>query len=332
MEPAGSAPPLRGNCKKILSIFTLRPTVRSHAPPTAPAPSDALRRRRRWSAALCGLAAGLLLSLGVGQRPSSAGERMAPVVLVHGAPKLKTTPSGDLKRWNRADVTVTLDASLEQLGPGARDAVVLGFGTWIESQQRLPALRFDHGAGATPSLEPDGKNTVMFAAIDIPGHKNDLAITIGFANPSTGHIVETDIIINARRHFALLEGTQPAAHPPAACQSRYDLQNVITHEVGHFFGLDEDDEDATTTMYFKISACETHKRDLTDVDRSVMTSLYEGADFGAGDERATNGCAVVPRGSIPIESDGMLVLAGMVAAAVSLRRAGAARWPRAPRP
>ena len=49
---------------------------------------------------------------------------------------------------------------------------------------------------------------------------------------------------------------------------------MATHESGHVYGLGEDMQDTTTTMYIRSSPCETHKRALSTADQQVMTALY----------------------------------------------------------
>lgn len=59
-----------------------------------------------------------------------------------------------------------------------------------------------------------------------------------------------------------------------ACGYAYDLENVMAHEVGHFLGLGEDTGDGWVTMFHCTSACETHKRSLTQADIGRLTDRY----------------------------------------------------------
>ncbi|MFW5740775.1 MAG: matrixin family metalloprotease, partial [Myxococcota bacterium] len=99
------------------------------------------------------------------------------------------------------------------------------------------------------------------------GHENDLAITVSYVAPS-GAILESDIVINTRHTFHV---------DASGCSHAYDLRSVVTHEVGHFYGLGEDTTDTETTMYYKTLACETKKRSLSDPDVETVAYLYEGA-------------------------------------------------------
>lgn len=258
--------------------------------------------------------------------------------VVSGTPQEKVTQQGKPERWKRRDVVIAVDSSVDQLGPLAQDAIQRAFGAWLGVGADLPNLTFKSAKGLVASQTPDGVNSVLLAPIDIPGHQNDLAVTIGFADPTTGELVEADIVINSRHPFAVLDQsgypitdntsdgdddpgtddddeTTPDDETPSTvgedqakgallaqrsatttsaeaattttsasctgnaaqtrrCGGTYDIENVMTHEAGHFFGLGEDTEDATATMFQCTSPCETHKRAPHPGDVSAMTLAY----------------------------------------------------------
>jgi hypothetical protein len=230
---------------------------------------------RRTAIALFALAA-VLVTLHVG--------REAPA-RVHdpNVQKISLTRHGIPQRWFLNEVTIVVDSSVYELDPRARLAVERAFVEWLSSGSRLPNLTFAEGQGLRPSLKPDGVSSIMYAPIDVEGHEDDLAITIGFADDDTGEINEVDIVINSTQHFAILnelsttsaQNSCTGAFEPRSCAHRYDLQSVMTHEAGHFFGLAEDRENNTSTMFSCTSRCETHKRRLTPGDLSSISSLYE---------------------------------------------------------
>jgi hypothetical protein len=142
-----------------------------------------------------------------------------------------------------------------------------------------------------------------------------LAVTIAFSDPVSGEIVEADVVINSKHQFAALaEDTEQAKESNlqtqsqtvagrcvtnsdgARCDRKYDIQNVMTHEAGHFFGLAEDVEETGATMYECISACETHKRKLNSDDAAALTELYaEGfAPEGQAEAAGCSGAHVAP--------------------------------------
>lgn len=297
---------------------------------SAPQGSSAARPRAsaRRLAGYVALGAGLAL---VGTATLSLVVSEPEQVVLHGAPAVKRTPKGNEVRWRKKATTVYIDASVDQLGPGARDAIRNAFGTWLQTEAKLPALTFASTSGVRLEAKPDGKNSVIFAPITVKGHERDLAITLTYSDEKTGDIIESDIVINANYPYELLEDSESGPprvdgrhddededapedddgdhdhgaveldadgearpHVNTAVRSErrsscvaqqvqatcgrdvYDLENVMTHEVGHFFGLGEDVNDTAATMYVCTNRCETHKRKLTSADASVLTALYAG--------------------------------------------------------
>jgi hypothetical protein len=295
-RPRAFAPSLRPN-----SIFTLRPLYRTEQPPDAREgePPTTPRARRTWPWAAGGLVVGLGLA-GLVLLSVDGERREAPVVLINGTPQLKPTNAGGVQRWTAgATVLVVIDPSVDELGRGASDAVMNAFGAWLGSGAKLPKLRFETRRAETRKVERDGVSSVVHAPITIPGHRDDLAITIGYSDADTGRILEADVVINSAKSFAVLDGDEkrPGATRDDAsrCGYRYDLQNVITHEVGHFFGLGEDGDDLNATMFFKTGKCELKKRDLEPLDTSTMVGLYA-QDTQPTEADPASGCAVSGNG------------------------------------
>ncbi len=200
--------------------------------------------------------------------------------IVSGNPALKKGSDGESVRWHSRKSKIYFDASLDNAGKYAREAVQLGFGTWIGSGARLPSLDFDSTRGAAFGQLPNGKSEVMYGPITLAGHENDLALTVTFSDPKTGEVVESDMIFNSKHPFGILPYTPPTVAPsasaqsPVSCEQRYDLQSVATHEAGHFFGLGEDFDAKPATMYYTTGRCETNKRVLQGSDETTMSALY----------------------------------------------------------
>jgi hypothetical protein len=209
-----------------------------------------------------------------------------------GSPGFRSTPSGQQVHWSKNAVTIYIDDSLKHLGPGADEAVMQAFGQWVGSDQKLPGLSFDTGK---TSAEPkqDGMSTVSYAKIQVPGHEHDVAITMTYSNDKTGEIVEADVVLNALYPMGTLTPKAPSKanddknedddknnhnwrsqEESVDCANRYDAQNVVSHEAGHFFGLGEDMTERNATMFLSIDKCETHKRVLGATDTTAITTLY----------------------------------------------------------
>ena len=234
--------------------------------------------------------------------------------VMSGVARTKLNERGQELRWKQRDIVIAIDSSVDELGPGAREAVQGAFASWLESDAVLPKLSFDSTNGRVPSERPDGVNAVMVAPIEIPGHRQDLAITLTFSDVVTGEIIEADLVINSRHDFGVLDfdedeheareddtdqhdrtgddrESSDGERRTELCQRRYDLQNVATHEAGHFFGLGEDVEEQETTMYQSIQRCEVMKRTIESGDRLAIGGLYVGnLESPAEPEESAKGC------------------------------------------
>jgi hypothetical protein len=231
--------------------------------------------------------------------------------VVSGKAQTKTTSTGAHEKWAAGTpVTIVLDGSLDTLGPNARTAVRDAFGTWVASGVSLPSLTLDHQSGAGRAAR-DGVNRILVGPITLAGHEKDVAATIAYADDRTGAIVEVDMIFNSKYAFDVLDPDDKK------CAKDYDLQNIATHEAGHFFGLGEDLEDPTTTMYFRSATCEVTKRALSAPDRDAMMGLYPLRTS------ATDQSGSVPTGADDASSDGAKRGCGARIAPVDARCDGA---------
>jgi len=253
-------------------------TVKPSFEPGSPAPK--LNPKRKLSASVVALGA-LSAVLGLGGAAGISHLRARPTLtmqIVSGNPALKKSSDGESVRWHANKNKLYLDASLDRMGEHAREAVQLGFGTWLGSGAKLPSLSFDTTKGAEFGKEPNGKSEVMYGPIKLQGHENDLALTVTFSDPKTGDVVEADMIFNSNHPYGLLpyQVSAGAMTPDdlTLCAQKYDLQSIATHEAGHFFGLGEDYDANTATMFYTTGRCETNKRVLQTSDESTMDALY----------------------------------------------------------
>jgi hypothetical protein len=101
-----------------------------------------------------------------------------------------------------------------------------------------------------------------------------IAVTWTWYYPDTGQVVDQDIIMSASLPWSYT----PVSNPDAVCGDpySYDVQNILTHEVGHVFGLDDlyNRADQDLTMYGYGDKGELKKDTLGQGDKSGMTALY----------------------------------------------------------
>jgi Matrixin len=251
------------------TLHSVKRSLGAHA--GGPAPS-----RRKLSTKVVTLGAfSAVLGLNVAASLSRLRTRTDPVVqIVSGTPVLKKSLDGDSVRWHSGEATLYLDASLDALGSQARDAVRLGFGTWLSSGANLPGLSFDSTKGAQFGQTANGQSEISYGPITVPGHETALALTIIFSDSKTGEVLEADMRFNSLYPYGLLSGKDGSDDEKASYEDKYDLQNVATHEAGHFFGLGEDYDATSATMYYTTGPRETNKRVLQTSDETTMDSLY----------------------------------------------------------
>jgi hypothetical protein len=106
----------------------------------------------------------------------------------------------------------------------------------------------------------DGYNVVAWSL-----YYNKQAIAVTYIWYTGDSIIETDTIMNTRFKWSL---TGEAG--------KMDVQNIMTHEFGHWCGLDDlyADEDYWLTMYGYASYGETYKRTLGLGDILGLQELY----------------------------------------------------------
>ena len=155
--------------------------------------------------------------------------------------------------------------------------------------QRLAGFDWHAGTG-----DASNQNIVIFRQ-DTPGDEVDrwvhtlgaLAITTVTFESSTGRLLDADVEINDTSF------TFTTCNPDDVdCIVEFDLQNTLTHELGHVVGLDHppnDEPDAfEATMFASASRGDTEKRDLAVDDANGLCAIYPAADpepgecFGVG--------------------------------------------------
>ncbi len=110
--------------------------------------------------------------------------------------------------------------------------------------------------------------------------RGSIAVTTTTFNSRTGELLDADIEFNAEVY------TFTACTPPEpGCTVAYDIQNTLTHEIGHVFGLDHPPVSQPAvieaTMYHSAPRGEIKKRDLASDDIDGLCFIYPaGAEVG----------------------------------------------------
>ena len=113
----------------------------------------------------------------------------------------------------------------------------------------------------------DNVNAILWKKLG----RSTLGVTFVWFSRDSGEILEVDTVFNKRHPWATFPNGPECQSSPHA----YDLQNIATHEFGHWVGLDDlfDDADKDLTMYGFSAGGEVKKRTLGTGDASGRNEL-----------------------------------------------------------
>ena len=184
--------------------------------------------------------------------------------------------AGDVVRWPDANVPLVVDTSgapsafvdLPSIAARAAD-------TWnaVPGTAHLSPVAGALGPiGYDPSPNATNRSGVIVSTTGLPGVSADaLAVTLVTTRRDTGEILDTDVVFNARDHvFAALGPAGMLGAPDAP----FDIQNTLTHEMGHVLGLVEDPTHPDATMYPESARGEVSKRTLSPDDVTSVEGAY----------------------------------------------------------
>ena len=177
--------------------------------------------------------------------------------------------------------------------------------------------------------------------VDTRGWSNlAFAVTLAWHLQTTGEIVDVDMEINeARGMWTICDASGCDDHgtmcPPSGCSrdgGPVDLQNVVTHELGHYLGIGHTTADhPDATMYASAQFGELTMRDLSADDTSAICDTYPpGALPDTCDRTPVGGLSLdcqshdcgcrVPGAGDRRDRSGWVLLAGTAALLIARRR------------
>ena len=217
----------------------------------------------------------------------------------------------------------------------------------------LTFIELPTAKGLTPGYNKDGVNENIISWVETGWTHTAFAVAltkISFVERSKdpgsgqdGRILDADIILNGQHLRFATDGNT----------KRHDVENTLTHELGHALGMDHPCDDGTystipkdnngktipkcgsasttqamkdSTMYNFTDLGETKKRSLTSDDINSICAVYpqkndpgecKAVDIPA--EYDDSGCAIAPRSRLPLSLLWLLALALPFARARSRR-------------
>ena len=180
---------------------------------------------------------------------------------------MNRTKAGKAIIWCKSSVVVYVDTTHVKNVPGVVDAVRAAFATWnsfgVPTKVQVVAVNKRLKADSN-----DDMNVVRWEQGEWKWASHHVAQTVRRAGSVTGCIKEADIILNAKTFgWGVLSKNK-------ANLSQYDVQNVLAHEAGHFFGLDHSDQ-GEATMYSTTPQGETSKRSLSQDDLNGIVHVVQ---------------------------------------------------------
>ena len=163
--------------------------------------------------------------------------------------------------------------------------------------------------GAEDASERPFFNLVRFCQDDWRWDPNMLASTVLWVRAGSGEIVGATIEVNEEKYEFSTDGKEG-----------YDLQAVLTHEIGHMLGLGHSEVD-DASMYARTRQRDLKQRTPKEDDRRGIAALYpEGLPLTSISALPpAAGCSAAPGGA---PARGLLAVCLLVVAALWRRRDG----------
>jgi hypothetical protein len=237
------------------------------------------RHRRRYPAGLTPLGAAALFALASALVTTPARAYVQYQVVKNGA------ATGVFFHWKQTCIPVVVypnDLSNEMTADEIEGAASAAAGAWSSGQLSCTFLDIKVTASFDPTRAAgkDSYNVLVFKnpwcepGQDTPCQPDALAVTSVWAGTSTGTIQGADIEVNAENVVWADFDTHPG-------QGKQDLQNALTHEMGHLIGLDHncytptsDPLHMTDNAGMLVPLCATAPADVQD------DTMYTKADSG----------------------------------------------------
>ena len=168
--------------------------------------------------------------------------------------------------------TTNISGAPAGMSQALEQAVITSFDTWNQvscSDLQMPYDGLTPNADATFNRQSGANNMNLVVwrdeGWDSIASREAFALTSVTYNPKTGLIADADIEINSQVYtFSVDNRPKP---------DEVDLRNTLTHEVGHFLGLDHPEVEAAT-MYKEAEMADISKRSLHPDDIDGICHIY----------------------------------------------------------
>ena len=200
--------------------------------------------------------------------PRDPGKSLPPTCNVSSS----DPPCFGLTGWHLAGNTDyhVNESSIPTTVVNGMTAIRNSFQVWATATNKK--VNLSEGTSTTVnSARYDGLNIVAWGNVK---YGNAIAVAYTWYDQATGQVVEVDTILSARLPWRYTSVKYPDAQCGDFCC--YDVQNILTHEVGHWMGLDDlyNAADKDLTMYGYGAKGELKKDTLGLGDTNGIAAIY----------------------------------------------------------
>lgn len=193
--------------------------------------------------------------------------------------------NGNYVKWNRSTLKYRVHKSMSKdlSKQETLKAIQMSFTSWQRALKGSMKIKFDGVSSGKIGYDPsssDNENLLVWEEKNWEFDKGFIAMTLVTFRKSTGTILDADIVFNGVDYKWVNKQNNGKAPKHAKAKNRLvpaDLQNTLTHELGHLLGL-EHSHNTSATMFESQTAGETSKRQLHLDDHNAIRTLYSVED------------------------------------------------------
>jgi len=165
----------------------------------------------------------------------------------------------------------------------AINGIKASFQTWQDDPDSQIVLTYQGSTAYVPGLNaasPDYQNVVGWAYLS-DSYPGAIAVTIVWATRGSKLIVDSDTVLNTDGYFAWTQANITSDPDttvlPSTAAYDVDVQNIMTHEAGHWLQLNDlySSTAIEQTMYGYASDRELKKRSLESGDLAGVQKIYQ---------------------------------------------------------
>ena len=171
-------------------------------------------------------------------------------------------------KWKLSEATVPTGIPTSD----ARNAIKAAFAEWNDVMDPNHIINggdgffIDDGKTSVKTTKLDGTNAILWKRL----REGVIGETYVWYDESNGVVIEVDTAFNNRHPWGILSDSSGECSP----EDKYDLQNIATHEFGHWIGLDDVIGPVDLTMYLFGAGGELKKRTLGYGDSLGACTIY----------------------------------------------------------